>query len=340
HYYALGGELLMYDKKYHKAILYLNKSLQIRQGLFESIHPLLAMNYNNIGYCHAQLKQAPQAKKAYIESLHIFKRIHRHHSWLPFLLHNIAELYSNRMLGNICIRYGRKISKEKPGLLKDAGITEPFQPVVIPEKKDRKKIQPKVKIFLIATSDMKNFRQCLSEKIIAMVNYYQGDLPELCLCEYVQGNSEKSKKVLYKMIRKESYKSFYTTFICLVGEEYGPAANLYPEIISMVPWATDYRDRADWEIILRTCIQSGTNGTIYHLGKKKVPRVDIQHPYLKVQSLIREYQHRDIFPEVEIKTMRKADQDTIEHIMFKLNLVVLQAKKRFASETFNVSVSK
>jgi len=165
-------------------------------------------------------------------------------------------------------------------------------------------------------------------------------LPELCLYEYVQGNSEKSKKVLYKMIRKESYKSFYTTFICLVGEEYGPAANLYPEIISMVPWATDYRDRADWEIILRTCIQSGTNGTIYRLGKKKVSRVDIQHPYLKVQSLIREYQHSDIFPEVEIKTMRKADSDTIEHIMFKLNLVVLQAKKRFASETFNVSVSK
>jgi hypothetical protein len=185
---------------------------------------------------------------------------------------------------------------------------------------------------------MDHSTKILEKKITAMVNYYQGKLPELSLHVYVQGK-ENYKKIIDKVIIKESEKPFFKTFICLVGQNYGAVPKLNSELLKRLPWMTDYRDRAGWEVILRSCIHSEVTGTVYHLSEK-VSKTDIENPYQKIQSMIRELKHKKTPSMVKTVAIPQIDPCDIEYIMYRLNSIILQTQKRFQTETSNGDVPK
>ena len=337
-YYALRGELLMYERELNRAILFLQKSLRIRQKLFKPVHPALAVNFNHIGYCQAQLGQVTQARVSYIKSLHIFKRIHRQHSWLPMLLRNIAALYEGRILETICLNKGRKLAKKNISLLKDADLEKMSLPTLFPEEKPKTQILPEARIILIATADMQHPAQLLLNKIKGMINYYQGTLPVLAKFEYIQ-NEENVNTIIDLLISEKTEKPFFKTFVCLIGKDYGSVFKPKPEWLKRFPWMTDYRDRSNWEVLLRCCIHSEMAGAVYHLPKT-ISKTDIENPYLKIQSLIREIQNDKALQKVKTVAVPNTKSCDIEKIMHRLNTIILEAQREFQMETSNGDGSK
>lgn len=337
-YYALRGELLVHNRKYHRAIHYLNKSLYIRQNLFEAIHPVLAENFNNLGFCYANIGRRSEARKFYIKSLHIFKRVHRKHPWLPSLLRNIAYLYKNTIIEEICLNCEMTILKEAPDLLKEANLAKPTQPEIISNVKQKKINRPEIKIIIIATPDMKGYVKVLSEKIHFMIDYHEDSLLEISQELYIQNDLQISTITFDELVVCDLKTLYHCGFILLVGEKYGTPVAIGQNVLKECPWVTNYRDRSGWEILIRHLIDNNVGGKIYYFAKKP-SRIKTQHPYFKIQSFLQEIRKKKDIPEIGFKAIRKKDMSYVGLMMNELNLTVLSAKKQFEKEMSNVGNS-
>ena len=194
-YYALRGEILMYEKRYRRALNYLKKSLKIRQALLNPIHPDIAMTFNHIGHCHFKLNKL---------------------CWLPFLLSNIAKIYKNKKIGDLCLKYGQKIAVDTPRLIDDVNLPElTNSDVTTSEQKLDTEIIPEIRITLVGTSDMRKPLMCLSEKVRSLIDYYSNEVPSISFSCYFQG-CENSHEIFETLMCQSTMKNFSELFVGLI----------------------------------------------------------------------------------------------------------------------------
>lgn len=328
-YYSERAELLMRQGKYPGAQRSLARAMRIQRRLFVKTHPVLGHTCRRLGYCYAQLGAFAPARKMYLESLHILRRVHRCHPELSELLGDIAQLYPDRRIGATCSKYSALIRLEKPGLIRQAKqpaiVRFADAPAAAPQPR---KVLPLFHIIAVATADMEAHAVELLRKVRAMSEFYGNELPEISHALFVQGKPGASTASFEELLQAGPHDPYKRVLVGLVGREYGKPAGLGQNILMAHPWMTHYRDRSEWELLIRHCTNARTTGTLYFVDKK-VSKRDIQNPYLKSQSLLDELKRSGPEREVELKKIQNGDLDDVGFMMFRLNAAFLKTRHLF-----------
>ena len=248
------------------------------------------------------------------------------------MLCNISDLYKGRLVEKICKEQIQKIMDGKPNILKDANIEDLQKPTVIHQKELKISTPKEIKITLIATPDMRPAQKALESKLMPMVDYYKNEAPAISICSYVQDQKSINTDAAFQTaIGEVSQRPFAQIFVALIGQKYGFARGLRTNTACQHPWTTNYRDRADWEILLRKHIKARCTGLVCYSdgdGERGI------HP--KTQTLVQEL--RGIkFIQLKMQKITDYDDESLDITAKKINTMAIRARKCFTMKASNVN---
>lgn len=321
-YYFRRAEALMGQGLHRKAMFYLHKSLAIRQRIFVSEHPAFAEHYHRMGCCYERLGEYRDAKRMYLVSLRAYRAIHPYHPHLKDLIGDMAKVYTDGRIADICARYSYAVEANPPDLVRETKPPEPTKP--IPQEPPCAPMEriPHIQIVLTATSDQQALAAHLVGRIQSMAAYHaQGR--QIDLNVFVQDHPESSSASFDRFLTTDISDYTSRLFVCLAGNHYSNPAVLSRSVLAAQPWITHYRDRAEWELLARHQFTGCTGGVIFH-ANCPVSKCDLQNPLWKLRSFIGEFQRLSRpLQQVEVKQVKTLGLQNADYMMLRINAAFL-----------------